>query len=200
MKEEGVIKFNCHWIREEPLENAIIKELNAWRQRLYSAGLIGVTDDGIGYGNLSQRYNKDEFIITGSGTGKLEKLSEAHFTRVTAYDFMQNCVTNKGPIIASSESLTHAMIYRCRKNINAVFHIHHHALWEKLLRTLPSTASDIPYGTPEMAKEVEGLLQKMTNLNNNIFAMAGHEDGVVAFGENLEDTGNILLDHLKSLH
>jgi L-ribulose-5-phosphate 4-epimerase len=199
MKEEGVIKFNCHWIKEEPIKDAFIEEINAWRDRLYALGLIGVTEDGIGYGNLSQRLNKDQFIITGSGTGKLEKLSAAHYTRVTAYDFMQNSVTTAGPIIASSETLTHAMIYRCRKNINAVFHVHHHALWKKLLRTLPSTANNVPYGTPEMAKEVDRLLQEMTNPNNTIFAMAGHEDGVVAFGKDPDAAGNILLDHLKGM-
>lgn len=198
MKEEGVIKFNCHWIKEEPLPDGHIEKLNGWRKRLYALRLIGVTEERIGYGNMSLRADQDQFIITGSGTGKLKKLSSVHYTRVTAYDLGQNSVTTTGPIIASSESLTHAAIYKTKKNINAVFHVHHHALWKKLLQTVPSTGNDIPYGTPEMAEEVIRLIQETKQAGFSIFAMAGHEDGVVAFGKDLDEAGKILLDQLNT--
>ncbi|HMH34102.1 MAG TPA: class II aldolase/adducin family protein [Puia sp.] len=195
MKDEGSIKFNCHWIEEEPLDDACIEKLNQWRERLYTLHLIGVTEDGIGYGNMSLRFEEDQFIITGSGTGRLEKLSSRHYTKVTDYNFGQNSVTTAGPIIASSESLTHAAIYKTKKDINAVFHVHHHALWKKLLKTLPSTAKDILYGTPEMAIEVIRLIQETKQAGINIFAMAGHEDGILAFGQDPDEAGRILLSH-----
>jgi L-ribulose-5-phosphate 4-epimerase len=198
MREEGTIKFNCHWIEEEPLDDACIEKLNEWRERLYALDLIGVTEDGIGYGNMSLRFDEDQFIITGSGTGRLEKLSSRHYTKVTAYNLGQNSVTTAGPIIASSESLTHAAIYKTKKDIHAVFHVHHHALWKKLLQTLPSTGKDIPYGTPEMAIEVIRLIQETKLADTGIFAMAGHEDGIVAFGKDPDEAGRILLNQLDT--
>jgi L-ribulose-5-phosphate 4-epimerase len=75
---------------------------------------------------------KNIFVITGSGTGSLKKLSAEHYTRVTAYDLLKNTLTSAGPIKASSESLTHAAVYETLPLINTVLHIHHLALWEKL--------------------------------------------------------------------
>ena len=45
--QEGVIKFNCTWIKEPSLNTVLIHELNAWRNKLYASGLIGVNRDGI---------------------------------------------------------------------------------------------------------------------------------------------------------
>jgi len=49
MQEEGVIKFNCTWIKEAPLDFEVINELNEWCDKLYNKSLIGVNTDGIGY-------------------------------------------------------------------------------------------------------------------------------------------------------
>ena len=45
--QECVIKFNCTWIKEPSLNIVLIHELNAWRNKLYALGLIGVNRDGI---------------------------------------------------------------------------------------------------------------------------------------------------------
>src|SRR5690242_16128162 len=124
MQEEGVIKFKCNWIKDVPLDSELIKKLNEWRDKLYRANLIGKNKDGIGYGNISMRYHNN-FIITGSSTGKLLKLTAEHYTLVTEYDLDKNTLTAVGPVIASSESLTHAVIYAHEKNVNAVIHVHH---------------------------------------------------------------------------
>jgi ribulose-5-phosphate 4-epimerase/fuculose-1-phosphate aldolase len=121
MKEEGIIKFKCNWIEEKPLPDACIEKLNDWRNRLYALGLVGVTEDGIGYGNMSLRFGEDQFIITGSGTGRLPNLSPMHYTKVIASDFDQNSLTTAGPIVASSESLTHAAIYQTKKRNSCRF-------------------------------------------------------------------------------
>src|SRR4030095_193273 len=105
MQEEGVIKFNCNWIKADPPDPVLIEQLDEWRDRLYDAQLIGQNEDGIGYGNISLRY-KGHFIITGSSTGRLSKLNAAHYTVVTDYDLDENTLTCAGPIIASSESVT----------------------------------------------------------------------------------------------
>src|ERR1700755_1036489 len=101
MQEEGVIKFKCNWIKETPLDFELIKDLNEWCDKLYAAKLIGKNKDGIGYGNISIRY-KNNFIITGSSSGKLPKLTAEHYTLVTGYDLDKNSLTAVGPVIASS--------------------------------------------------------------------------------------------------
>jgi L-ribulose-5-phosphate 4-epimerase len=196
MNEEGVIKFHCYWTEAAALDDAVIKKLNLWRDRLFAAGLMGMTDDGIGYGNISSRLDETSFIITGSGTGRLEKLSAAHYVTVTGYDLEQNRVTAKGPLRPSSESLTHAAIYSQAKQVKAVFHVHHHALWNQLLHAAPSTARDVPYGTPQMAKEVMRLISESSV---RLFAMAGHEDGIIAFGETEEEAGKRLMEAIAGL-
>src|SRR5579885_2337141 len=111
MNTEGVIKFNCNWIRSAPLDLSLILEINDCRNKLHKQHLIGVTSDGIGFGNISIRYRENSFIISGSGTGAIPYLTNEHYTTVTEYNIEENRLTANGPIIASSESLTHAIIY-----------------------------------------------------------------------------------------
>ena len=69
--EEGYIKYNCVWKKEDfNFPENVFKSLNFWREKLYALKLIGVHEDGIGYGNISIRSYNKSFIITGSGTGK----------------------------------------------------------------------------------------------------------------------------------
>jgi ribulose-5-phosphate 4-epimerase/fuculose-1-phosphate aldolase len=194
MNEEGVIKFNCQWTRSAPLDEAWIKDLNVWRDKLYRRGLIGVNEDGVGYGNISVRLRKNEFIISGSGTGKFKKLTGEHYAWVTDYDVKKNAICSTGSIIASSESLTHAMIYEHASDVHAVMHVHHFKIWKKLLITLPATAENIEYGTPEMAEEIARLFNEQKLSQHKIFAMAGHNEGIVCFGKNLHQAGELLLN------
>jgi L-ribulose-5-phosphate 4-epimerase len=194
MNEEGVIKFNCRWTPSGPLDTKVLQDINAWRDKLFTTGLIGVTEDGVGYGNISIRFKQNQFIISGSGTGKFEKLTEAHYALVTDYNVNENSVESTGPIIASSESLTHAMIYECAKDVHAVIHVHDVKLWKHLLSSLPATALDIEYGTPEMAREIVRLFNEQKLSENKIFAMAGHHGGVVSFGRSLDEAGELLLN------
>jgi len=46
--QEGVIKFNCEWIKEESLDYELIKELNNGGIN-YMHCIIAVTGDGVGY-------------------------------------------------------------------------------------------------------------------------------------------------------
>lgn len=199
MQEEGVIKFKCNWIKATSLNFDLIKELNEWRDKLYTAKLIGKNKDGIGYGNISIRYDQNSFIITGSSTGKLPKLTADHYTVVTEYDLDKNTLTAVGPVIASSESLTHAVIYEHQKRVNAVIHVHHLALWKKLLEILPSTAKQIEYGTLAMAREILRLFEESNLAEEKIFAMGGHEEGIVSFGKDLNEAGEKIFAMLIKL-
>lgn len=199
MNEEGVIKFNCQWTPSAPLDEAWIIKLNACRDKLYTLGLLGVKD-GIGYGNISIRSQGSEFIITGSGTGTLKTLTSEHYALVTDYNVSKNMVCSTGSILASSESLTHAMVYEKAIDANAVIHAHHFKIWKNLLAYFPSTASDIQYGTPEMANEIARLFDHHNLAHNKKFAMAGHYEGVVCFGKSLTEAVEILLQELAKVN
>lgn len=189
MKEEGVIKFKLTWKREPALPSEQISSLNAWRDALYDIGLIGGDKKGIGYGNISMRLDQKTFLITGSGTGALKKLTPDHYTKVTSYNLTKNTLVSAGPIKASSESMTHAAVYTTLPGCNAVFHIHHLLLWQNLIDNLPSTPGHIEYGTPAMASAIIHLLRDPQVLSEGILAMGGHQAGIIAFGKNLDQPG-----------
>lgn len=197
MIDEGYIKFNFNWIKAEPLPSELLSEINRWRDILFQHGLIGVYDDGIGFGNISIRHKGKTFIISGSATGGIKKLDEHHYTVVSEYSHEQNSLTCIGPIVASSESLTHAAIYESDETANAVIHVHSISLWEKLMHNVPTTAENVPYGTPEMANEIKRLFQETDVKTQKIIVMAGHREGIIVFGETLDEAGKVLMDRLK---
>jgi hypothetical protein len=196
MSEKGYIKFQCNWIKSEPLDHEIIKELIFWRDKMYHKSWIGVYSNGIGYGNLSIRLKGNTFVITGTSTGSIKNLSNKHFVKVTAYKLEENTLTCIGPVKASSESLTHAVIYEINPLANAVIHIHDKLLWEKLKNVKPTTYSDVEYGTPGMANEIIRLFKDTNLLNEKIIVMGGHEEGLLSFGSNLEEAGEMFLKYI----
>ena len=193
MKETGVIKFNCKWIKAAPQASDLLFNINNWRDKIFELGFIGLNDEDIGYGNISIRLNQKEFIISGSATGKLKELTNEHYTKVINYDLDKNSITAEGPILASSESLTHAAIYECDKNVNAIIHIHNTKLWNELMNKVPTTNKDVEYGTPAMAMEMKRLYNETNLRNEKIIVMAGHQDGIISFGKDLNEAGNLLL-------
>ncbi len=196
--KDGYIKFKLEWIKGKPVPLAKIKKLNQWRKKLYSLGLIGLYDNGIGFGNLSVRSGKTgNFIITGSETGRLKVLNAKHYARVVGYNFEKNRLTCRGPIRASSESLSHAVIYRMDKSINYVMHFHNLKLWKELKNKVPATSAKASYGTPEMAREIERLFKQTDVKDKNIFVMAGHREGLMTFGSDAETAGNTILKFME---
>jgi hypothetical protein len=193
--KDGLIKFSLRWQRASPPED--IDALLQWRDRISAAGLIGVQPDGIGYGNISVRAGSS-FIISGSGTGMHTTARREHFTRVIHYDFPANRLICRGPVQASSESLTHAAVYEAAASVTAVVHVHHGDLWRALFEKIPTTAKDVAYGTPEMAYEVLRLFRDTRVADGGIFVMGGHKDGIVGFGGSLQEAGTKLLDMLHT--
>jgi ribulose-5-phosphate 4-epimerase/fuculose-1-phosphate aldolase len=171
-----------------------LAELNACRRKLLELRLVGLDSNGIGFGNLSIRDGATRnFYITGSATGGLPMLSLTDCVRVVDSDFKRNWLRYEGTAVPSSESLTHAAIYECASTTSAVIHCHDSALWARLLDRAPATLKAVAYGTPEMAYEIIRLFEVSDVRSKKIFAMAGHQDGIVAFGKNLEDAFDILM-------
>lgn len=188
--DEGYIKYRCEWIEEDAIAPSSITELTRYRNALHKLAFIGEYPNGIGFGNISKRRqnvvgeDRREFVISGTQTGNLPTLTAADYSLVTDFDPVQNTLTCKGLRKASSESLTHGVIYDSALSISAIIHVHHPQLWKTLLNQVPTTNADVPYGTPEMAAETQRLFRESPLLQQRIFVMAGHEDGVVTFGEN----------------
>jgi L-ribulose-5-phosphate 4-epimerase len=194
--EEGYVKFNCNWIPSNNIPTDKVAALNIWRDIMYSRGLIGIYLNGIGFGNISMRCDGNTFLISGTATGGISTLNGSHYSLVTQYDLTANSVTCVGPIKASSESLTHAMIYECSSETNAVIHVHSLELWKRLLHHVPTTTEHISYGTPEMAAEMKRLFDETDLGQQKIIVMAGHREGVISFGKDLEEAGSILINKL----
>lgn len=190
IRDEGIIKFDCSWDKQLiPIEwdSTLLISI---RQKLYQVQLIGAYEDNIGFGNISIRVpDSDQFIISGSSTGNLSQLSKSDFSLVISADINKNKVSCVGETIASSESMTHATIYQHDKMINAIVHAHHKEIWNDLLYKVPTISEKISYGTPGMAKATQNILEQKTGL----FCMAGHEDGIVAYSESLEQAASLLL-------
>jgi ribulose-5-phosphate 4-epimerase/fuculose-1-phosphate aldolase len=117
-----------------------------------------------------------------------------HFTRVVDYDLAGNRVVSRGPLPASSESLTHAAIYAVGAGICAVAHVHDSRLWQALQGRVPTTDPAIAYGTPEMAREFARLWHGAGLAEIRIAVMGGHRDGLVSIGANLAEAAGRLLE------
>ncbi|MDP4291592.1 MAG: class II aldolase/adducin family protein [Bacteroidota bacterium] len=193
--ETGSIKFKCNWLLSEPVDEKMILDLNRWRDILFDYKYIGVYPNGIGYGNISIRLSEKEFLITGTSTGHLDKLTNQHYSKVISYNFNENSLTCLGPIKASAESLTHAAIYEMDPDTQAIIHIHNKKMWDILLDKIPTTSANVEYGTPQMALEIKRLFHETNLIEKKILVMGDHEEGIIAFGKDLEEAGHLILAH-----
>jgi len=186
MLDEGYIKFQGNWQSAPPLPDAVLQPLFHWRQEMYRLGLIGAYDNGIGFGNISMRYGQPgQFIISGTATGNHATLTAEHFTLVSRVIPQQNQLWCKGPIMASSESMSHAAIYEHCPEVNGVIHIHNLHMWQQLMHKVPTTDATAPYGSPEMVSSIVELLENTNLRQERLFVMEGHKEGVFAFGKDL---------------
>jgi L-ribulose-5-phosphate 4-epimerase len=187
------VKFTYQRARADIGPFNALAELNACRRKLLDLRLIGLDSNGIGFGNLSVRDGATRnFYITGSATGGLPKMSVTDCVRVVGWDFKKNWLRYEGAAIPSSESLTHAAIYESDASTSAVIHCHDSVLWRTLLDRVPTISKAIAYGTPEMAQEIMHLFDVNDVRSRKILVMAGHQDGIVAFGKNLDEAFDVL--------
>jgi hypothetical protein len=196
--EKGYVQFHCDWERAAPPAGSMCDALRDWRDRLFGLGLIGVYPDGIGYGNMSCRSEADDaFVITGTATGGIESLRPEHLTKVVECDFDRNWLRCRGPVQASSESLSHAAVYRGDPRIRAVIHVHHLKLWNSLFDRSPTTDPLCEAGTPAMAHAIEKLFREHGVREPGLLVMGGHREGLIAFGSTLDTASDLLLNTIE---
>jgi ribulose-5-phosphate 4-epimerase/fuculose-1-phosphate aldolase len=194
------VKFTYQRARMDIAPFDELTELNACRRKLLEQRLIGLDANGIGFGNLSIRDGvSGNFYITGSATGGLPELTPTDCVRVVAYDFARNWLRFEGAAIPSSESLTHAAIYESDPSTSAVIHCHDSVLWRALLDGVPTSSKSVAYGTPEMAYEIMRLFEGTDVRSRKILVMAGHEGGIVTFGQNFEEAYDVVMRAAKGI-
>ncbi|MBK6847520.1 MAG: class II aldolase/adducin family protein [Proteobacteria bacterium] len=214
LETEGVTRFRALH-QEGPLDEAGAAQaapaLLAWRRLLHQLALIGQQPQrygGLGFGNVSVRLGPPRaapgsrpFLITGTQTGAPERLPVDQLCVVTRYELQHNAVHSRGPVRPSSEALTHGAIYDLSARIGAVLHVHSPVLWQQARALgLPQTPADVAYGTVEMARAVQRLDDATEHAGPRararVWVMAGHEDGVIAWGRDLDQAGAALLCEL----
>lgn len=195
-ESEGVVKYRLDH-RPGPLPpGTATDDLSRWFGRCRELGLIGrdpACYDGLAYGNISRRMATG-FLVSGTQTGGFDHLGPDDLALVTTYDLEANSLQSRGPARPSSEALTHAVIYRALAAVNAVIHVHAPAIWHQAAPLgLPGTPPDATYGTPAMARAVARLLAADRAIPG-LVVMRGHEDGVLAYGADLDSAGTLLLE------
>ena len=183
--KEGKIRFNSIFVSDEVPSDARIDELKEWSERFQRNGLTPEIE-GNYTGNLSFR-SREGFVITASGLKSKENLSNDCFVYVKNYDEQSNTVYIEGSRQPSSEAVMHFLIYKTRKEINAIFHGHNDAIImnaEKL--GFPVTEREYEPGTIELAKEALKVLG-----DKNLIVLKNH--GFVSLGRTMKEAGELAL-------
>ncbi|MGA2605782.1 MAG: class II aldolase/adducin family protein [Verrucomicrobiia bacterium] len=179
-------KFRTVFARRAVSGDERLGELLKWCRRWAALGLVGDT-----VGNLSFR-TANGFLINRTA-GDLGGITRQEFVEVIQADRERAELTVVGLYEPSSESLMHAGIYAARPEINAVFHGHHQRLLAEAERLgLPITASEQPYGTPELVAEILKALD-----GHRFVVMRNH--GFVSFGATMEEAGREAEEILRKI-
>lgn len=197
---EGVIQYQLDY-RPGPLPPGLdLRPLFRWFARCRELELIGrdpARYDGFAYGNISLRAVRG-FVISATQTGGRPALDPEHLAWVEAFDAQANRLRASGPRPPSSEAMTHGQVYRERRAVGAVIHVHSAAIWQRAQALgLPVTSAAAGYGTPAMAAEVHRLLAMPGAGAAGLFVMGGHVDGVVAYATDMDAAGECLLATLR---
>lgn len=205
MDNEGYVKYSAnHTMAQIPEVSKLKKiiKLNDVRTKLYIIGLIGVYENGIGFGNVSVRLKRhsNEFLISGTATGGKSTLDiEKDYCLVTGFDIERNCVESCGLIQASSESMTHGAVYQSCPKANCVIHIHSKEIFEGMIRDkYPATPKEAAYGTPAIATAITRCVKDIGSEGQIV--LLGHEEGVIAYGASVERTCGLVVELYGRYH
>lgn len=195
MEKEGLVKYNLdHTITKISSSHVNLSEINEVRRILLEKKFLGTDDHGIGYGNISQRLEKEsrEFLITGTQTSKKKELEIDDFSIITDFNVDGFYLKSSGKTSPSSEAFSHAIIYKLFRDMNAVIHIHSEPLWLFMLQNNFLKTEDVGYGTKEMVAEIQRIYYGMDIREGSIFAMTGHHGGIIAFSQTLDGALSII--------
>lgn len=193
---EGVTKFHTDFRLAPPPSHARLSELEGWRRLFHRLGMIGRMPNrygGLAYGNVSLRLAGGQFLISGTQTGEAPRLGASGYCCVESWNLTNHSLRAAGPVRPSSEALSHAALYQANSSIGSVIHVHCPDLWNAAREgriLVPVTPPELEYGTAELAAAVaaQALLSAAS-----LICMGGHEDGILAYGEEPESAASALL-------
>ncbi len=179
-------KFSTVYRRRQAPHHPLSETLLGWCRRFAELGLAGKA-----MGNLSFRSGQ-EFIITPTGTDPLT-LQTADLVEIETVDMTRCVIVASGLREPSSETMMHHAIYVARPDVGAVFHGHSAQVLDAAeKRGWPVTAREVPYGTPEMARNAVAVLG-----NHGFVILRNH--GFIALGADMKEAGQRLENVINSL-
>lgn len=194
---ENLRKFQCeHTYLSDATTVIDVTDIERCRRQLFQKALIGRDPNrygGYAFGNVSQRRGQ-KILITASQTSGIPEMDDLGYVFIERADLFGNKVWSTGAAKPSSETLTHIAVYEQDPNISAVIHVHSPVLWN--MEKFPRTSPDANYGSQEMVQEVARLFKETDVIDMHVFAMGGHEDGIIAFGGNIEVVTTALLNEI----
>lgn len=194
MNGEGYIKYTAKHKLAPAIKAPHWAELNDVRTRLYQLGLIGALPGGVGFGNVSIRLKGNQFLISGTATGALPVLGPDNYCLVSSFDLLRNIVVSKGPVKASSESMTHGAVYQSCAGAHCVIHIHSKSIFTGMIKDCyPATPEKAAYGTPELALAIKDCVAQI-NSNEGSIVLSGHDEGLLAYSPSAERTFTLILE------
>ncbi|GHU16449.1 hypothetical protein FACS1894163_05840 [Spirochaetia bacterium] len=192
MNNEGYVKYFAEHSPGPSIEPPLWKNLNDVRTKLHDLSLVGVNAKGIAFGNVSIRMEDNQFLISGTSTGTERILAADKYCLVISVTIAANKITSKGPIHASSESMTHGAIYESCPEAKSVIHIHDRAIFDGMRKDhCLATPVSAEYGTPEIAVAIAHCVRQWGKPEGAL-VLAGHDEGVIAYSSSPEKAFDII--------
>jgi ribulose-5-phosphate 4-epimerase/fuculose-1-phosphate aldolase len=187
------VKFKYRQIEHSCPDHSLLNRLNYWVFLFSQLGLAPTHSSGA-FGNQSFRTAGNSFIITKSSMLPEQNLIRDNYTLVEDYIPDTGEFVTCGAFPPSSECFLHHYIYQADSTIKAILHGHSDLL-NQYARTLGIAVTDkfYDYGTQELAESALSIVQE----GHRFFILKNH--GFVALGSNLDEAGNLTLNHYKTL-
>jgi ribulose-5-phosphate 4-epimerase/fuculose-1-phosphate aldolase len=199
LQSEGYVKYQNQHQSGPILDILGLHALDQARTELYDYGFIGNLASGISFGNISMRHPERGLVISGTSTGAARVLGLGGYTWVQSWNSQANVVNSLGPVLPSSEAMSHGAVYDTRVDIQVVIHIHHREFFNVLCaQHYPMTPLACTFGSPELARSITQVVQNIGD-NQGIFVTAGHPDGIIAFGPDPVSTTTAIFNLYKEM-
>ncbi len=152
------VKFTTVYKQKAAPQHPDLGILKDWCRIFHDKGLAPPYPGG-SYGNLSFRTQRNSFIITGTCIGLKDTLGDDCFVEIHDCNTTAKEILITGIRPPSSETFMHFTIYQNRPDVQAIFHGHNQQITDNAASlNIPETASEVPYGTVELAESVLTIL------------------------------------------
>ncbi|MBP3038958.1 class II aldolase/adducin family protein [Bacillaceae bacterium Marseille-Q3522] len=161
-----------------PLEKYLSPRDMRQLKKLYGIG-------GLSYGNLNNRHDEKNFLMSGSGVNKANmRIIGQDILYIKRFNAKKNAMEIRvppriSPKRASVDAIEHWMIYKEHPKVGAIVHIH---AW---IDGVPATEVNYPCGTIQLAETVAALVRNAADPSRAVIGLKNH--GLTITGRNLDD-------------